>query len=91
MFPPKQVNCESSNYSANFFKYTIFEITFDIITVFIIFLIFFMIYGMYSSSVFSMFLNEDVVDIKKPDGICLLTFVVDEFSSLVLHPSTFFH
>ena len=49
-----------------------------------------MIYGMYSSSVFSMFLNEDVVDIKKPDGICLLTFVVDEFSSLFLHPSIFF-
>ena len=30
--------------------------------------------------VISMLLNEDIVDIEKPDGICLLTFVVDEFS-----------
>ena len=36
-----------------------------------------------------MFLNEDIVDIEKPDGICLPTFVVDEFSELFLHPSIF--
>ena len=26
-----------------------------------------------------MFLNDDIVDIEKPDGICLPLFVVDEF------------
>ena len=36
-----------------------------------------------------MLLNEDVVDIEKPDGICLLTFVVDQFLGLLLHPSIF--
>ena len=34
-----------------------------------------------------MLLNKDIVNIEKPDGICLLTFVVDEFSGLYLHPS----
>ena len=34
-------------------------------------------------------LNEDIVDIEKPEGICSLTFAVDEFSALFLHPSTF--
>ena len=38
---------------------------------------------------FYMLLNEDIVDIEKPDGICSLTFVVDEFSGLYLHPSIF--
>ena len=27
-----------------------------------------------------MLLKEDIVDIEKPEGICLLTFVVDECS-----------
>ena len=36
---------------------------------------------------FVMFLNEGILDIEKPDGICLLTFVEDEFSGLFLHPS----
>ena len=36
-----------------------------------------------------MLLNEDIVDIEKPDAICLLTFVVDYFSGLFLHPSVF--
>ena len=36
-----------------------------------------------------MMLNEDIVDIEKPDGICSLIFVVDEFSGLVLDPSIF--
>ena len=38
---------------------------------------------------FSMLLNDDIVDIEKPDGVCLLNFVVDEFSGLFLHPSIF--
>ena len=36
-----------------------------------------------------MLLNEDIVDIEKPDGICSLNFGVDEFSGLFLHPSIF--
>ena len=34
-------------------------------------------------------LKEDIVNIEKSDRICSLTFVVDEFSGLVLHPSIF--
>ena len=41
----------------------------------------------YTSCLFSMLLNENIVNIDKPDGICSLTFVVDEFSGLFLHPS----
>ena len=37
---------------------------------------------LYTSSLFFMLLNEGIVDIEKPDGICSLTFVVDEFSGL---------
>ena len=33
-------------------------------------------------------MNYDVVDIEKVDGVCSLTFVVDEFSGLFLHQST---
>ena len=36
-----------------------------------------------------MLLNEDIKGIEKPEGICLLTFVVDEFSGLFLHTSIF--
>ena len=36
-----------------------------------------------------MLLNDDIVDIEKSDGICSLTFDVDEFSGLFLHPSIF--
>ena len=36
-----------------------------------------------------MLLNDDIVDIERPDGICLLIFVVDEFSGLFLHLSVF--
>ena len=36
-----------------------------------------------------MILNEDIVEIEKPNGICSLTFVVDEFSGLLLHLSIF--
>ena len=38
---------------------------------------------------FSMLLNDDIVDIKKPDGICSLIFVVDEFLGFFLLPSIF--
>ena len=36
-----------------------------------------------------MLLNEDVVDIGKPDGTYSLTFVVDKCSALFLHPAIF--
>ena len=36
-----------------------------------------------------MILKEDIADIEKPDGICSLTFVVDEFLGLFFHPSIF--
>ena len=44
---------------------------------------------LYMSCLFSMLLDEDIADIEKPNGIYLLTFVVDEFSGLFLHPSIF--
>ena len=37
---------------------------------------------LYTSCLFSMLLNNDIVDIEKSDGICLLTFVVYEFLGL---------
>ena len=42
---------------------------------------------LYKSCLFPMFF--DIADTKKPDVICLLTFVVDVFSGLLLHPSIF--
>ena len=36
-----------------------------------------------------MLVNGDIVDIEKRNGICSLTFVVDKFSGLFLHPSVF--
>ena len=36
-----------------------------------------------------MLLHDDIVDNKKPDGICLPNFVANEFSVLFLHPSIF--
>ena len=36
-------------------------------------------FHLYTSCLFSMLLNEDIEDNEKPDEICLLTFVVDEF------------
>ena len=44
---------------------------------------------LYTSCLFSMLWNGGIVDIKKPDGICLPTFVVYKFSGLYLHPSIF--
>ena len=34
---------------------------------------------MYKSCSLSMLLNEGIANIEKPDGICSLTFVVDEY------------
>ena len=34
-------------------------------------------------------LNDNILDIKKPDGICSPTSSTDEFSGLSLHPSIF--
>ena len=45
---------------------------------------------LYISCLFAMLLNDDIVDIEKLDGICSLTFVVDKFSGLFLHPSIFY-
>ena len=42
---------------------------------------------LYTACLFCMLLNDNIVDIEKPDGICSATFVVDEFSGLFLHPS----
>ena len=44
---------------------------------------------LYTACSFSVLLNDDIVVIEKPDGICSLTFVVDEFSGFFLHPSIF--
>ena len=44
---------------------------------------------LYTLYLFSMLLNGNVVDIEKPDGICSVTFVEDEFAWLFLHPSIF--
>ena len=42
----------------------------------------------YTSCLFS--ISSNVVDIKRPDGICSPTFTIDVFSELFLHPSIFF-
>ena len=39
----------------------------------------------YTSCLFSIFLNDDIVDIEQPDGMCSPTFVVNKFSGLLLH------
>ena len=38
-----------------------------------------------------MLLKKDIIGIETPDGICLLSFAVDDFSELFLHPSMFLH
>ena len=40
-------------------------------------------FRLYTLCFFSMLLNENIVDIEKPDGICSLAFVADEFSGLL--------
>ena len=51
--------------------------------------LFILSFPLYTSCLFSMLLNENIVDIEKPDEICLPTFVVDDFPGLFLHPSIF--
>ena len=46
---------------------------------------------LYTTCLFSMLLNDNSVDIEKPDELCSITFAVDQFSRLFLHPSTFFY
>ena len=36
-----------------------------------------------------MFLSDNIADIEKSDGICSTTFVVDNYSGLLLYPSVF--
>ena len=43
---------------------------------------------LYTSCLFSMLLNEHIVESEKPDEVCLLTFVPDEFLGLSLHSSS---
>ena len=44
---------------------------------------------LYKLALFFMLLNDDIVDIEKPDGMFSPTFVVNQFSKLFLHPSIF--
>ena len=62
---------------------------FSIQSLLLIIFYYFLFFLLYTSCLFSVLVNEDIVDIEKPDGICLLTFVADEFSGLFLHPSIF--
>ena len=41
----------------------------------------------YRSFLFSMYLNKDIVDIEKPNGISSPSFVWDDLSELFLHTS----
>ena len=43
----------------------------------------------HTSCLVSMLLNDDIVEIEKSDGICLPTFLLNEFTRLFLHPSVF--
>ena len=45
---------------------------------------------LYTLCLFSMLLNNGIVDIEKPDRIWSATDVVDDFSGLYLHTSIFF-
>ena len=40
---------------------------------------------LYTSCLFSLGLNDDIVDIEEPNGIWSPTFVVNDFSGLFLH------
>ena len=44
---------------------------------------------LHTSYLFSLSLNNNIVDIEKPYGVCSLTFVVDDFSGLILHQPIF--
>ena len=36
-----------------------------------------------------MLVNDNIVDIEEPDGLCSLNFAADEISGLFLYPSIF--
>ena len=42
---------------------------------------------LYKLALFFMLLNDDIVDIEKPDGMFSPTFAVNQFSKLFLHSS----
>ena len=44
---------------------------------------------LHTSGLLSMSLNNNIVDTESPAGICSSTFVVDDFSELLLHPPIF--
>ena len=44
---------------------------------------------LYKLALLFMLLNDDIVDIEKPDGMFSPTFVVNQFSKLFLHSSIF--
>ena len=44
---------------------------------------------LYTLYLFSIFLNDDIVDIEKPNKIFSLAFVVNNFCGFFLHPSVF--
>ena len=44
---------------------------------------------LYKLALFFMLLNDDIVDIEKPDGMFSPTFAVNQFSKLFLHSSIF--
>ena len=44
---------------------------------------------LYTSCLFSMLLDDDVLDIEKLDGICSRIFFIDQLSGLILRRSIF--
>ena len=44
---------------------------------------------LYKSCIFSLLLNDYIVESENRDGICSPTFVVNNFLELFLHPSIF--
>ena len=46
--------------------------------------------SLYTSRLFSMLLNDDIVGIETYEGICSPAFVENEFSGLFLHQSVFY-
>ena len=46
-------------------------------------------YAFYTSWLFSMLLNDNIVDIEKTDEICSLSFAVDELLGLILIHQSF--
>ena len=45
--------------------------------------------ALYTSCLFSLSLNDNIVGIEKLEGLCLLTFTVDEYPGYSLHLSFF--